>query len=260
MNVRVDNVDFNDFSSALPHGYRLAGTMAGVMNVSGNVDNPLFDGSIALRNGYFVGPIDQNPISKINGTLGFAGNTIALQNVTANVGGGTLAMNGSAHVPDFRRPGDATFSTHIVARNAQINSPKYFRGKINGDVTASRAVGGIATIAGNVDIPSARIPLTAFWNPKAPKSAPSAPLPLAFNLNATVGNDVRVQRLGRGRGRAGSRSRRRDHGCTDASRNVPLDGRHRDVPAPVYHSKRRRALRPGGRHYADYRCNRDDRG
>ncbi len=205
MDVQVQNVDFSDFESALPHGYHLAGTMAGVMSLRGDVDNPQFNGNIALHNGYFVGPIDQNPISHMNGTLAFTGNSIAIQALHANVGSGTMDVNGNANIPNFRRPGDATFTSRIVATNAQINSPQYFRGKINGDVTISRAVGQKnALIAGNVDIPSARLPLTAFWNPKASKTPAGPPLPIAFNLNANVGNDVRVQSTGVDVGAQGS--------------------------------------------------------
>ncbi len=195
-NLSVDNVDFSDFQSALPQGYRLAGTMAGQLHVRGTMDAPQLDGVIGLHNGYFVGPIDQNPIQKINGTLAFAGNTVAIRALHADVGGGTMDMNATATVANFRSPKSATFTSTIVAKGAQFNSPKYFRGKVDANITAFRNAGGIATIGGTVDIPSARIPLTAFWNPKASKTPQKATLPLAFNLRATVGNDVRVQSTG----------------------------------------------------------------
>lgn len=195
-NLDVRNVDFSDFTSALPDGYRLAGTMGGRMSVRGTMSAPQLNGSIALHDGYFVGPIDQNPIQKINGTLAFSGTTVAIQALHANVGGGTFAMNGTASVPNFRDLKAATFTSTIVADGAQFNSPKYFRGKVNANVRATRQAGQKLVLAGNVDVPTARIPLTAFWNPHAQKKAAPPPLPIAFNLNATVGNDVRVQSTG----------------------------------------------------------------
>jgi autotransporter translocation and assembly factor TamB len=192
----LDNVDFSDFDSAFPKGYHLAGTMGGALHIRGTMDAPQLNGAIALHNGYFVGPIDQNPIQKINGTLAFAGNTIAIRALHADVGGGTMDMNATATVPNFRNPKAATFTSTIVANNAQFNSPQYFRGKVNANIAAFRNTGGIPTINGSVNIPSARIPLTAFWNPRAPKASPKPPMPLAFNLRATVGNDVRVQSTG----------------------------------------------------------------
>jgi autotransporter translocation and assembly factor TamB len=203
-NLDVRNVDFSDFTSALPQGYRLAGTMGGRMSVRGTMDAPQLDGSIALSNGYFVGPIDQNPVQKINGTIAFSGTTVAIQALHADVGGGTFTMNGTASVPNFRDIKAATFDSTMVADGAQFNSPKYFRGKINANVRAYRQTGGMITLAGNVNVPTARIPLSAFWNPHAPKKTPGPPLPVAFNLTASAGDDVRVQSTGVDVGAKGS--------------------------------------------------------
>lgn len=190
----LNDVDFSSFASALPSGTRLAGTMSGVMNVNGTLDAPQLLGSIALHNGYFVGPWDQNPISHVDGTLQFSGNTVTLQNVGADVGSGRMTLAGSARLPNVRNLRAATFSVALVAHNAQVNNPKYFRGTFNADVTASRASPtAVPQLAGTFDLPSARIPLSAFWNPKAPQG-PKRVLPdVALNMRATVGNDVRVQ-------------------------------------------------------------------
>ena len=191
--LAADNVDLSDFTAALPQGSTLKGALNGALHVGGTMRSPLLNGSMALRNGYFVGPIDQNPISNMNGTLAFSGTTIALQDVRANVGSGKLAMNGTASLPTLRDFRAATFDSTIVADDAQVNSPQYFRGKFNANIHAYRTRGAPATIAGNVDIPSARVPLSAFWNPKAPKTPARKPLDLAFDMTANVGRDVRVQ-------------------------------------------------------------------
>jgi hypothetical protein len=191
--LAANHVDLSDFSSALPEGTTLKGALNGALHISGSMRSPLLHGSMALQNGYFVGPIDQNPISDLNGTLAFSGKTIALNGVRAKVGGGTFAMNGKAFVPTLRNFRAATFTSTILANNAQVNSPQYFRGKFNADIHAYRNRRGPATIAGSVDIPSARVPLSAFWNPKAPKTPARKPLNLAFDMTATVGRDVRVQ-------------------------------------------------------------------
>lgn len=192
--LNVNNVDFSNFENVLPQGTHLAGTFGGAMTINGTVDNPLLNGTLALHNGYFVGPIDQNPIRNFTGQLAFNGTTLALYNLHANVGGGTLDLNGRASVPDVRDIRDATFHTAIALRNAQFNSPKYFRGKVDANITADRATPKtLAVIAGTVNVPSARIPLTAFWNPRAPQG-PAKKLPdIALNVRATIGNDVRVQ-------------------------------------------------------------------
>jgi translocation and assembly module TamB len=191
--LAANNVDLSSFAAALPQGTTLKGALNGALHVTGTMQSPLLDGSMALKNGYFVGPIDQNPISGLNGMLLFRGTQIALSGVHGNVGGGTLRMEGTASVPTLRDMRAVTFDSRIVANNAQVNSPKYFRGKFDANIHAYRTAGQLAMIAGSVSVPSARIPLTAFWNPKAPKAPKGPPLPLAFNLTANVGRDVRVQ-------------------------------------------------------------------
>ena len=191
--LTANGVDLSDFGAALPQGSRVAGALNGALHVGGTMQAPLLTGSMALTKGYFVGPIDQNPISGMNALLRFSGTQIALQNVHADVGGGTLDMNATASVPTLRDVRAVTFDSTIVAHNAQVNSPQYFRGKFDANVRAYRAAGGIPTIAGTVVLPSARIPLTAFWNPHAPKKPKAPPLNLAFDLTADIGHDVRVQ-------------------------------------------------------------------
>lgn len=193
LTLAANGVNLSDFEALLPHGTTIAGALDGALHVGGTMRSPMLTGSMALRKGYFVGPIDQNPVSAMNADLLFSGSKFALNNVHANVGGGTLAMNGTASVPTLRDLKAVTFDSTIVANNAQVNSPQYFRGKFNANIHAFRPAGGIPTIAGTVDIPSARVPLTAFWNPHAPKTPPHAPLQLGFDMTATVGHDVRVQ-------------------------------------------------------------------
>jgi translocation and assembly module TamB len=192
--LQANNVDFSNFDAALPKGTHMAGTFGGAMTVTGTIDDPKLNGTLALHNGYFVGPIDQNPIQKLTGQLAFNGTSLALYKLHADVGGGTMDLNGKASFPNVRDIRDATFNTTLVAKGAQFNSPQYFRGKIDANITASRNTPrSIPLIAGTVNLPSARIPLSAFWNPRAPQG-PAKKLPdIAMNIQANVGNDVRVQ-------------------------------------------------------------------
>jgi len=193
LRLTANGVDAANAAAALPQGTTVRGRIDGTMTVGGRVDAPQLGGGFALSNGYFVGPVDQNPISDMTGRLAFAGTSASLQNVHANVGGGTMTMNGTARVPNVRDIRAVTFSSNLVTKGAQFNSPQYFRGKADANVQIYRNAGGLPTVAGSVFIPSGRIPLTAFWNPKAPKAPAQAPLNIAFNLSANVGDDVRVQ-------------------------------------------------------------------
>ncbi len=193
LTIAANAVDLSDFTAALPEGSKVAGLLNGTMHVAGSLKAPTLGGGFALQKGYYVGPMDQNPISNLDGQIAFNGTEVALNNVHANVGGGTFAMNATASAPSLKDMRAATFNSNIVANNAQVNNPTYFRGKFNADIHAYRTAGGLPTIAGTVDVPSARVPLTAFWNPHAPKTQKQSPLNLAFNMTANAGHDVRVQ-------------------------------------------------------------------
>jgi hypothetical protein len=93
----------------------------------------------------------------------------------------------------MRRLHEATFRAEIIADGAQFNSPQYFRGKVDANILASRRAGAAPIISGSVNLPSARIPLSAFWNPRAPRGRKGALPDVALNLTAMAGNDVRVQ-------------------------------------------------------------------
>ncbi len=76
---------------------------------------------------------------------------------------------------------------------AQFDLPKYFKGKLDANIALSRKAGSPILVAGNVAVASARIPLTALYNPKpSGGAAPELP-PVAFDMQIDVGKDVRVQ-------------------------------------------------------------------
>lgn len=193
LHLNVNNVNVADAAAAFDPQTKIAGIVAGTLNVTGALDAPQLGGALALSGGSFSGPLESRPITDAHGRIAFSGTSVALQDVAAKVGSGTLAMSGTASVPTLRDVKAVAFSARLSADNAQFDSPKYFKGTVTADVTAARASGGIPRLAGTVNVPSGRIPLSAFWNPNAPKASPK-PLPdIALDLRATVGNDVRVQ-------------------------------------------------------------------
>jgi autotransporter translocation and assembly factor TamB len=89
---------------------------------------------------------------------------------------------------------DTTFRFEARTNGAGFDVPAYFRGKVNGDVIASRAAGAPIAVGGNVAIEHARIPVNALYNPNAAKNDNPLTLPIAFDdLAIAIGQDVRVQ-------------------------------------------------------------------
>src|SRR5579872_1392062 len=121
LTIAANAVDLADFTALMPEGSKVAGLLNGTMHVAGSMKAPALGGGFALQKGYYVGPMDQNPISNLNGQIAFNGTQVALNNVHANVGGGTFAMNATASAPSLKDMRAATFNSNIVANNAQVN-------------------------------------------------------------------------------------------------------------------------------------------
>lgn len=195
LDLTVDHVGLAQFADLLPQGTQAAGTLDGRVALGGSQRNPGLTGSLALAGGSFSGPQERSKISNAVATVAFAQRTVTLSNASATVGGGTFTASGSASVPDLRDPArDATANFRIASDNAVFDLPQYFKGRVLGAVTLTRASGAPLQVGGNLAFSSTRIPATAILPSNSPQTASSAaPLPVDFNLAIDVGNDVRVQ-------------------------------------------------------------------
>ena len=192
--VVADNVELQQFAALLPSGTKLTGRIDGRVTANGRTDNPQFGGLMTLANASFSSPMEKLPVTGIGSQLAFHGTRVDLQNTQANVGGGTITATGTASVPTIRDIGAVAFNLQANANNARIDSPQYYKGLINGTVTASRIPHGLINVGGNVAMSSARIPLTALFNAQSSKAPAGPPLPIGFNnLQLVLGRDVRVQ-------------------------------------------------------------------
>lgn len=190
--LTAQDVELSNFAPLLPNGTKIAGHIDGGVNAGGTIAAPLLNGSFALRDGAFNGPIERAPITAIGAELSLAGSQARLQS-RATVGGGSLTAVGSATLADLRRPAEAAFNMNVAMQNARLDIPNYFQGNLD----ATLAVAGRQadpSVSGSVNVSNARIPLTAFINQK-PGASPAPSLPdIAFDgLRISVGNNVRVQ-------------------------------------------------------------------
>jgi autotransporter translocation and assembly factor TamB len=190
--VTADDLELSNFASLLPKNSKITGRIDGTATVAGNLNKPSLGGSMALAGGSFSSPDESIPITNTVAQVSFNHQTITLQEIRASAGGGSVAGNGDAWFPNFRDPAAAAFQLSMRTTQAQFDLPKYFKGKLDANIAISRKPGMPLLVAGSVAIASARIPLTALYNPKpAGSSAPQVP-PVAFDMHIGVGKDVRV--------------------------------------------------------------------
>jgi translocation and assembly module TamB len=187
----ADDVEASNVAAMLPKGTTATGRIDGRVDLAGSVRAPRLSGALALAKGYFSGPQERVPITGATGTLRFSGTTAQLDNVRAGAGGGSLSADGTASISNVRDLGHLAMALNLHARNARLDLPQYIKGRFNGDVALTRAPGTQPVMSGTIALDSARVPMTALYNPKA--TAPSVkPPPLGMNLDVALGRDVRV--------------------------------------------------------------------
>ena len=190
----AERVDLGQFAQLLPKDTKIGGIVNGDVAVAGTMSDPLLSGGMGLTKGSYVSPELASQIR--NGTLqlAFAGHDARISALHADMGGGAVDGTGTMHLGDLRDPvGSLAFNVDTRVKNAGVDVPKLFRGRIDGTLALSRTAGAPVLVAGDLAVAHARIPLSALLPPK-PGTAPAAPpLPVAFALNVAATTDDRLQ-------------------------------------------------------------------
>jgi hypothetical protein len=191
--LTADDVELSNFLPLLPKGTRTAGRIDGTVVAGGTLDAPQIDGSLAFRDGTFVGPMEKAPITGIGAELALRENRARLQ-ARATVGGGSLTAQGMAALANFREPANSTFDLQARAANVRLDVPDYFAGELNASVAAERGNAATPQVSGEVSIANARIPLNTFLNQKGGvKEGPALPNLAFASLRISAGKNVRIQ-------------------------------------------------------------------
>jgi autotransporter translocation and assembly factor TamB len=192
-NVTADDIELSNFANLLPKDTQLGGRIDGNVVATGSIDAPRINGTLALRDGTFRGPMEKSPITGLTGQIAFAGTHASLESRAA-VGGGSITAQGTASVSNLREPAAAAFDLQARADNARLDLPNYFTGNVNGSVSLAHTVAGPPQLSGDVTLSRARVPIDAFLSAKGGAgSAPALPDVAFSNLRVSVGSDVRVQ-------------------------------------------------------------------
>lgn len=192
----AQGIDLAQFDALLPHGTTLGGLVDGDVAVSGTAADPQLRGSLALAKGAYVSPQLASQVRNATLHVAFAGHTAAVRTLHADVGGGAIDGDGQASIGDLRDPA-RTLALRLDTRerNVGLDVPYFFRGKLDGTLSLTRAAmsGAPLTVAGNLGFSHARIPLAALLLSPAAKSSNAPPPPVAFDLTVALTRDDRVQ-------------------------------------------------------------------
>lgn len=191
--VTAKAVDLAQFSTLLPRGARIGGTLEGRFGVSGTVDAPRLIGSLGLADGSIQSPLQSEAINHISGTLAFAGSSVALTALHADAGNGALDATGSLQLP-LAAGTQSSYVVDLRAAHAGLNFPAYGRGSFDGAIELA-STAALPRLSGSVSLNDATIPFAALYHPGNGAAAPEkSPFDVAFaGLRVQAEHNVRVR-------------------------------------------------------------------
>lgn len=199
--VDVVGLDPSIFDAVLGNDTKLGGLIDGHLGLAGTIRRPAIVGRASLTNGSYVSNLERVPITQIAAALAFNHTSAAIERASARLGSGTLTGSGSMAFPAGPSAGNATFALHAAARRAQLDLPAYGNGTLDGAIALVKQPNTTALLSGKVMLSNATLPFSSFLRAAQQSgSLAGAPLPLAFDLNAIVGKNVRVRGSGYGAG------------------------------------------------------------
>jgi len=168
----------------------IAGTAAIDGRISGTVGNPQFSGSAAVKVDYArlksegVPPIGASQIN-----LGFTQNSITVQKVHGDIGGGTFDLGGKVQFAKITEP---VFDLHLRSNSILVKRDDSVTVRVDTDLAATGPLAA-AKVAGTVWVTQSRffreidiLPIALPGRPKPqPRSAPSA---ASFSLGPPLSN------------------------------------------------------------------------
>lgn len=205
VSLDLDVVDLNPalFDAVLGHDTKLGGTINGHIGLSGTIGAPVLFGRASLTKGSYVSTLERVPIVNTVAVLAFDRSSATLQHASAQIGTGSVQGSGRAEFPrGYGGTSAVSFVAKLVAKGAQLDLPAYGSGTLDADVGVTKTPSSNALFAGSVTLSNATLPFASFVNAAAQASAAGGgpPLPIAFDLRAAAGKNVRIRGSGYGAG------------------------------------------------------------
>lgn len=199
--IDVVGLDPSMFDEALGSNTKMTGLIDGHIGLSGTLDRPNLVGRFSLANGSYVSDLERVPITRMVADIVFDRSTASIDRASAMAGTGSLTGSGKIVFPSDLSAHAIAISMHGTARGAQLDLPAYGSGTLDARMSVEKAPTGVALVSGDVTLSNATLPFSSFLKAATEAgSGPAAQLPLAFDVRATAGRNVRVRGTGYGAG------------------------------------------------------------
>ncbi len=196
----VVGLDPSIFDEAFGSNTKMTGLLDGHVGLSGTMRKPAVVGHVTLANGSYASDLERVPLSRIAADIVFNHSSAVVNRLSARAGAGTLFGSGRIDLPGTGSSGVA-MSLHGVARGAQLDVPAYGSGTLDASLALAKTAASVAQLSGSVTLSNAALPFASFVKAATQaQSAGAAAIPLALDVRASAGKNVRVRGSGYGAG------------------------------------------------------------
>ena len=229
--VQAQMDDISVWNSLLPTGWRMGGGVNGGASLTGTLGTPIVSGALLLANASLRNSLEGVDITRGQGRVAFDGNTLRLENVSAQAGTGTVRVNGQGPFD-----GKTPFSMNAVFDQFAVLTRVDRRVEVSGQTNLSIAAkqvlinGKLTVDRGLIDITQVGAPTLSddvvvmrksdALRPVIANAAPKVMMNLALDL----GKDLRLKGRGIETRLAGELTLTTPSGVLTAVGNVRAEG------------------------------------
>jgi len=185
LSLHLEDADLSFLSLLTPAIQDASGIVTGGVAIGGTVASPTMSGSMRTAGGRMRYAPLRTPIENIAADIVFSRDQVNVRNVSADVGGGRIAVQGTAAISDFR-PQTVDFT--LTATQLLLDIPGLYIGRVDAGL-ALRGPAPDPTLSGGVTLSNGRITYTGALPGGTEPAARGALLPVALDVNVgTSGN------------------------------------------------------------------------
>ena len=198
----VVGLDPSIFDEALGSNTKLQGLVDGHMGFREPSRQPIVVGRVSLAHGSYVSDLERTPLTQIVADLSFNHASASIDRASAKAGNGTISGSGSVEFPDGLSRGGLSLSIHGTARRAQLDLPAYGSGTLDATARSAQTPRQRPRCSrGTPRSATRRCRSRPSSKPRRSRAPPAGrAIPLAFDVAATAGKNVRVRGSGYGAG------------------------------------------------------------
>ncbi|HKX19607.1 MAG TPA: translocation/assembly module TamB domain-containing protein [bacterium] len=184
LDLHLEDTDLSFLSLLTPAIQDASGTVAGQVAVGGTVAQPTMTGSIQTTGGRLRWAPMRTPFEHVAANITFSQNLVEVHDVSADVGGGHLAIQGTAAVSNFRLE---TLNLGLEAHQLNVDVPGVYSGRVDATL-ALKGPAADPVLSGGVIVSGGRVTY-AGGVPGTPSVKAAAP-PVQLDVTVRTGTDV----------------------------------------------------------------------